>query len=50
MPIYDTTNTNSALANASTPLHFTPMGRELLSKYLAYYLPKLSIDLITASR
>ncbi|MDC9613843.1 amino acid adenylation domain-containing protein [Xenorhabdus khoisanae] len=50
MPIYDTTNTNSALANASIPLHFTPMGKELLSKYLAYYLPKLPIDLVTASR
>ncbi|SFN36194.1 hypothetical protein [Xenorhabdus japonica] len=40
MPIYDIQNTNSALANAANPVHFTPMGKELLSKYLAYYLPK----------
>ncbi|CDL81347.1 non-ribosomal peptide synthetase [Xenorhabdus szentirmaii] len=39
MPIFDTTNTVSALSNATYPVHFTPMGKELLSKYLNYYLP-----------
>ncbi|PHM31198.1 non-ribosomal peptide synthetase [Xenorhabdus innexi] len=39
MPIYDSRNTSLALANAGHPVHFTPMGKELLSKYLAYYLP-----------
>ncbi|AYA40776.1 amino acid adenylation domain-containing protein [Xenorhabdus nematophila] len=40
MPIFDTKNTASALANTTNPVHFTPMGKELLSKYLNYYLPE----------
>ncbi|MDX7990684.1 non-ribosomal peptide synthetase [Xenorhabdus littoralis] len=40
MPVFDTRNTVLALANATNPVHFTPMGKELLSKYLNYYLPK----------
>ncbi|MCC8379638.1 amino acid adenylation domain-containing protein [Xenorhabdus sp. PB30.3] len=39
MPIYDSRNTSLALANAGHSVHFTPMGKELLSKYLTYYLP-----------
>ncbi|PHM36288.1 linear gramicidin synthase subunit C [Xenorhabdus mauleonii] len=40
MPIFDIKNTTSALANAANPVHLAPMGKELLSKYLHYYLPE----------